>query len=438
MSGSKHDQLRYLAQSVRLEERRTPHLVLATMCCISGFVILFLIWAALTRVDEIARAPGDIVPRGLQKLVQHLEGGIVSEILVQEGALVEQGQPLIRLQDAGATGDLQRAKLRQMTLEFQKIRLEAFINGTQPDYSAYGNDYKDLVAEQLATFRSMMESKAKERLVIIDQIEQKKNALSILKNQQETSERNKAIFEDLYQKRKKLVEEGALPSIRAIETQQRLNDLTGEGANIRHQLTLAGEGLAEFQSRLKSLDAKHREDAYQKMDDVKAEIAQTEELLEKLTERVKRLEITAPARGFVKGLVVNTIGGVVQPAQTLMELVPLDKSLVAQLRVQPADIGSVKVGMPVRLKFSAYDFTKNGAVDGSIESLSATTFINERGEPYFKAIIVFDAKQVGKNPENLILPGMTVIADIVTGDKTILQYLFKPINASLDTAFTEE
>ncbi len=213
---------------------------------------------------------------------------------------------------------MQRAKLRKTSLEFQKIRLDSFINNTTPDYSSYGEEHKQLISEQVASFQSMMLSKTKERSVILDQIEQKKNALTVLKTQAETSERNRQIFTNLYEKRKTLVQEGALPAIRAIETLQRLNDLTGEGANIRHQLNIAEDGLQEFQSRLQSLDAKHREDAFQKLDDINAELAQTEELLDKLTERVKRLAIVAPARGYVKGLAVNTVGGVVQPAQTIM------------------------------------------------------------------------------------------------------------------------
>lgn len=144
-----------------------------------------------------------------------------------------------------------------------------------------------------------------------------------------------------------------------------------------------------------------------------------------------------PSRGLVKGLSVNTIGEVIQPGQTIMEIIPLDKALEVAVKISPQDIGHLKVGQAVQVKFSTFDFSRYGSIAGHLEQISATTFSGENGDRYYQGRILLDQNHVGVNPENMIMPGMTVMADVITGDKTILQYMLKPIHVSLKTAFTE-
>ena len=161
------------------------------------------------------------------------------------------------------------------------------------------------------------------------------------------------------------------------------------------------------------------------------------EIINKLEERTSRLNLRAPARGLVKGLSVNTIGAVIQPGQTLMEIVPLDKDLEVSVKISPQDIGHLEVGQPVQVKFSTFDFSRYGSVQGHLEQISATTFSGEQGERYYQGRVSLVQNYVGTNPDNQIMPGMTVMADVITGEKTILEYMLKPIHVSLKTAFTE-
>lgn len=176
---------------------------------------------------------------------------------------------------------------------------------------------------------------------------------------------------------------------------------------------------------------------HEKLDQVISQKAENIEIINKLQEQIVRLEIRAPSYGLVKGLAVNTVGAVVQSGQTLMEIVPLDKALEVQVKIAPKDIGHIKIGQPVQIKFSTYDFSRYGSVPGKLKQISATTFSAEDGERYYQGLVSLDKHYVGDNPGNTIMPGMTVMADIVTGDKTILQYMLKPIHRAVISAFTE-
>ncbi|MEM8662683.1 MAG: HlyD family efflux transporter periplasmic adaptor subunit, partial [Pseudomonadota bacterium] len=169
---------------------------------------------------------------------------------------------------------------------------------------------------------------------------------------------------------------------------------------------------------------------------VLAAIEQEEAALERIDERIARLVLRAPTRGLVKGLSVNTIGAVIQPGQALMDLVPLGPALEAVVQIDPRDIGHIRVGQPVNIKVTSFDFARYGAVPGHITQISATTFKTDEGRTYFKARVDLSKNYVART-EHHIIPGMTVLADIVTGEKTILQYLIKPIHLSIQSALTE-
>jgi len=176
---------------------------------------------------------------------------------------------------------------------------------------------------------------------------------------------------------------------------------------------------------------------HEKLDQVIAQKSENIEVIKKLEEQVDRLQIRAPARGLVKGLTVNTVGAVIQPGEKMMEIVPLGKKLEVQVKISPKDIGHLKIGQPVQVKFSTFDFSRYGAVLGRLDQISATTFSGNDGERYYQGHVSLGKDHVGNDPGNIIMPGMTVMADIITGDKTILQYLLKPIHRAMKTAFTE-
>lgn len=430
-------QTRYLSQAIQLEEAVNPHIIRATMSMISLTILLFLVWAGFTNINEVARTPGEVVPSGYQQTVQHLEGGIIKHIAVSEGEVVEQGQVLIYMDDASINEDLDRANSKKLSLEKQAERLRSFLEGRDPDFSKFEGVTDEMIADQEAFFEGMRVARSKEEQIIRDQIKQKTQSISALQSDIETARQTLEIEQSVYDRRSRLNQKGYASDMQLLEDQKQVQERKGEIRRLRNQLVVARSEIEEFKGRLESLSARHRDEINEKLDQLLTDMDQNSALIDKLKERIGRLQIKAPAHGLVQGLAVNTIGSVIQPGQTIMEIVPLDKNLEVAVKIAPQDIGHLKLGQAVQVKFSTFDFSRYGSVKGRLEHISASTFSGDNGDRYYQGKVSLSQNHVGSNPDNVIMPGMTVMADVITGDKTILQYMLKPIHTSLKTAFTE-
>lgn len=437
VSRGQYKQTRYLSQAIQLEEAVNPHIIRATVMMVSLAVVIFLVWAAFTNINEIARTPGEIVPQGYQQTVQHFEGGMVREIHVHDGDMVEPGDVLLSLSGAGLNEDMERALSKQMSLEMQAERLWAFVEGREPDFSKFKQADEKMVADQMSFFAAMRSAREKEEAIIRGQIIQKQQKVQSLESDLQVERKNFAIVNDMHSRRLTLNKQGYASDMQLLEEQKRLNDIQGEINRLQSQVVTARSEITEFEGRLDSLSAGHRDSANEKLDSVLAEKSQNAQLIEKLEERMGRLLVRSPSHGLVKGMTVNTVGEVVKPGQTVMEIVPLDKELEVQVKIAPKDIGYLKVDQPVEVKVSTFDFSRYGSVRGRLIHISATTFTDDNGGRYYNGRVALDKNYVGNNPDNIVLPGMTVMADIITGRKTILQYLLKPIHRSINTAFSE-
>lgn len=431
------EQLRYLSQSVLIEEATTPYMVRTTLMIVSVTIITFIIWAAITDINEISRSTGEVIPVSYVQSIQHLEGGIVSVINVKEGDVVEKGAVLAVLDGTAIKQDLSQLSVKQLTLEMQAERLRAFVNHLEPDFNKITTDSEELKKAQFEAFQSMVTSRESEKQVLQKQINQKQESLTILASKKSTLEENVKLVQEEHELKKNLSDQGYLSKVSFIEIQKNLNQVKGEINSVDSEINQATSAIEEASSKLVALEAKNRDDAYQQLDTIDASIAENAEHIKKLQNQVSRLEIKAPVYGLVKGVNIKTIGGVISSGQLIMEVVPLDATLLVECRILPKDIGHIKKGQDVRVKVSSYDFSKYGVIDGTLENISATTF-SENGSHYYMGRVALKQNYVGKNPgHNLILPGMTVEADILTGKKTILAYLLKPIQAAASEALTE-
>lgn len=437
LNQSRNEQLRYLPQSVKMEEAVNPHIVNLSMTLISAAIVIFILWASFTEINEVAKADGEIVPKGFVQLVQHLDGGIVTEILTGEGDLVKEGQVLVSIDDGGAREDLAEAISLQNSLEVHNERIHAYVENREPIFSTFVDD-EDIVQKQLRIFQSTMKARKKEQHVIEDQIAQRKDILDTLQARLETLQKNSAITEEIVEMKRGLMEKGSVSKNEYLEAQKDLNNLQGDIAELQADIAGAQNAHAEYKNRLSSLKATHRDDDYDQVDRIEADLRQNKEVVRKLESRVSRLDIKAPVTGLVKGLKLNTIGGVVEQGQTLMEIVPVDKNLVIEAKISTADIGHVAVGQKVKVKLHSYDFSRYGAMEGRLDFVTATTFLDDNGEPYYRGRVVLVHDYIGGIfQDNKILPGMTVEVDIVTGKKSIIAYLLKPIGRAVQTAMTE-
>ncbi len=439
-SHSKIDQLRYLSQSALIEETSAPYAVRTTLFMISLVVISLIVWAGFTQVNEIAVTEGEVIPSKHVQAIQHLEGGIISEIKVVEGELVEKGQIILILDGTAAKRDLAALQARRIASQYKTLRLKSFINNTPPNFAEIegGDANNELVKEQLSSFNSMMQAQKDEKDVITEQITQKQSALEGLEEKKKTLEENIKLVGEERGLKEQLYQKGHLSKFKFLEIQKEMNDIVGQLQETESAITQAKNAISEYKNRLDSLGSTSIDEAYKELTLVEGDQAQINESIKKLEEQVGRLEVKSPSYGYVKVLNIKTIGGVIESGRILAEIVPLEGNLIVETQIQPRDIGHIRTGLPVKVKIGSYDYARYGAINGELIYISATTFVKADGVRYYMGRVSIARNYVGTDPKkNLIVPGMTVQADIVTGKKSILAYLLKPIRNSVTTAFSE-
>lgn len=429
-------QLRYLSHATFLEEAGTPRLLagvaLVTCLCVSGFVA----WAAMTKVTEVSHAPGEVVPAGFEQVVQHLDGGIVKAIAVEAGDLVREGQLLLVVDDGVTTENLHRARSRLVYLKLSVLRLRALYSGTRPEWSSVAGATREDIESQTNLLESAIADQEGQEKIVREQIDQKNSARKMFVNQLSNVATRQAISAKILEGRRELHAKKLIAYPTLARAEQEWVQLNGDATRLQDQIKQNSEELSELESRLASIKSKLRLDAAARMNDTLAEIQQQERLIETQENRFKRFEMHAPVDGYVKDLKVNTIGSVLSAGQVVMRIVPVNKELVVEVKVPPRDIGHVHVGQEVHVKFSAYDFSRYGVVKGKLEQISPGAFDGNAGETYFRARVRLKTNFVGSQT-NRIIPGMTAMADIQTGEKSVLAYLLKPVRESAASALTE-
>lgn len=335
-------QTRYLAQSVILEEAGSSGLIRWAMVSIAMVICAFVIWAQITDVDEVAVTSGEIVPTGQLQSIQHLEGGIISEILVDEGEVVEAGQVLISLDPSGAATELNQMKARQAGLQLQAERFRAVGTNREPDFSFAGEPFSNLVEDQYTIYQGQMEAARRRRTVIVAQIEQKKQELALFEEREETLSNKADILLEELMLREALYKKGLTTKIVYLDIKSEVNDVRGDLSGLIVERRRTAEGLTESRNRLRELDTNEKEQALTQMGVVTNELAQVNSSLGKLYDRVRRLDISSPIHGVIKGLKVHTTGGVIPAGAVIMEIVPLDEELVIETRITTRDVGHGK------------------------------------------------------------------------------------------------
>ena len=434
----KTEQLRILSQSVMLEEARTPYLIRSTMLIICLAFAIFVSWAALTKIKEMARTTGEIMPSSYVQTIQHLEGGIVDQILVRDDDQVKKGQILIRLRGEGVRADYLRVLTKLRHLNLRAARLRAFITGKRDEFDRLMKEYELTSSPEQDILASMLDSLDRQQAILKQQIIQKKEQVTLLDRELATARKALEIAKTAFATQDRLYKKRLVSETTYLAVVRDLNKQQGEVASLLIKIDQARDAISEYEWRLQSTLADARDRALQQLGQVESERSETEKILAKLQRQIARLEIRSPVDGVVKGLEIHTVGGVISPGRTLMEIVPARSELFAEVKISPNDIGHIKVGFPVIIKITSYDFSRYGAINGTVTGLSATTFANQRGQTYYKGMVSLEKYYVGNDPsKNLVLPGMIVNADIITGEKSLLAYFLKPIHKALNSAFRE-
>ncbi len=435
--GTKQD--RYLSQSVVLEESGLSTLVRSSILLVAVLLMSFFIWAAYSTVDEMASTTGQVIPNTPVQVIQHLEGGIIEEIFVKEGQIVKKGGQIARLSPKAALADLNQMRAKLASLTAQKARLIAMIEGEGADFSSIPAQYGAIIQGQIKLLNAQRNNFESKLSVTQNDIERARVRLENILDQQESLQRQIAFAEQEVQVQKLGYEKGLMSRLNVIAAERDKNRVESELVRVIGELVGARKDLTNSNRELEKLIDTTREENLRELEAVTSEYSQVVEGIARLEDRVSRLEIYSPVWGIIKELSLKTVGGVIGPGSVLTEIIPLDKTRRVEVKISTKDIGHVSVGQGVTVKISTYDYARYGGIEGVLESISPTTFEDPSGdEPYYLGIVRLDKSHVGGDPnKNLVLPGMTVQASIHTGSKTIMEYLLKPIYASINKSFQE-
>jgi len=377
----------FLAKAILLEEATPPSYMRTTIKLATYSLVIFLIWSFFANLDVVANAGGQVTPIQSVKILQHVDGGRISAINVVDGQRVVEGQVLMRFNATEPTVEFETLNVKFWGLFAKVESLRALLENREPDYSRVPKQYSQLVADQRRTLTAAR-----------NQIDQIGSEIKILT--------------EVSSIRGGLAQEKLATRVQALDAERSV-----------------GQAQAELLRYRKA-----------NMDDLAAssnEMAQTEEQLAKMRDRLERIEVLSPVDGIVQDLKFRTVGGVVPPATVLMNVVPTDGGMHAEVRVSPNDIGFVKVGQKARVKINAYDFMRYGSVEGTVVMISPFSTFDEKQQPYFKVIVSLPKSVVGGDPSKTIQPGMTVQTDVITDKQSVLRYLTRPIYVAFHQGLRE-
>ena len=416
--------------------RRSAHLLLLV---IAAFFLVAFAWASHASLDEVTRAEGRVIPSSHIQVVQNLEGGIVEDILVREGEIVERGQVLLRINDVRAASELRETRKRYLALRGAQARLQAEVGGTAIELPAEVLDRApEVAASEQALFEARQRALETELEILKSQAAQREQELAELEHSITQLERSARLASEELAITEPLAATRVVSRVNLLRLQREVSDLEGELEAARLAIPRVRMAEREAGRRIEERRLSFRAEAQRELNAVQSEAAALEETLAAEADRVERTEVRSPVRGTINHLLVNTTGGVVQPGEDLVEIVPLEDTLLVEARVRPADIAFLSPGLPAVVKVTAYDYAIYGGLKGELEGISADTITDKRDESFYRIRVRTDDNALQKAGESLpIIPGMTVQVDILTGEKTVLDYLLKPILRVRDRALRE-
>lgn len=406
------------------------------------FVGIATLWAYFAVLDEVTRAQAKVIPSRQMQIVQSLEGGLVQEILVSEGEIVQKGQILMRIDDTVLGSQFGEARERRAALQARLARLETEAKWTVPVPLVFPDElttkYPAAVAGE-KTFHEARVRKLQQDLEILDQqAQQKTQEKDELDAQARRLQTGKPMLDRELQITRKLYADRVVPEIEMLRLERQVAELVGQIDVNRATLTKADGAIREARARREGAIITFRASAEEDLTKTRSDLAVLDETIRAAEDRVRRTELRSPVRGIVNKLQINTIGAVIQPAASLMDIVPLDDTLLVEAQVRPQDIGFIRSGQDAVVKVTAYDSAVFGTLKGKVERISADTSSDQRGETFYRVIVRTNKNHLGREGDSLpIIPGMIAQIEILTGQKSVLSYLLKPARMLRDEALRE-
>ena len=395
---------------------------------VSVLVLLMLglvAWAAWAPIDKIVRAQGRIITASKSQVVQHLEGGIVSEILVHEGQKVQAGQTMMRLSDINANSNLSQGRSRLQSLKATQARLRAEAQGGTS--LVFDDDIP--ISMQMLEKNAFDERQSRirsEQAALQQQINQRQAELKEAQARSQSLSTELNIAKQQATMVDSLLKKGAASQMELLEAQSRTERLNTQFRDVVNTIPRLMSAQAESAARINESQSRFRAEARTEINQVTAEINRIVAGIRADSDRVSRTEVRAPSTGFVNRLMFYTIGGVVKPGEAVLEITPSEGPLAVEARVRPDDRASLRAGLTTRVMLGAYDYTVYGALQGEVVEVSSDTLPDENGQRYYRVVVETKPAQ-GPLAQEVILPGMTASADVIVGKRSVLSYLLSPL-----------
>ena len=402
-------------------------------------ITLFIIWASIAKIDEIARGSGKVVPNGQNQIIQNLEGGIVSEILVKEGESVEKDQILIKISNEKSNSTVASNELKALYLQAQIKRLESELKREvftfENSDNEQLNDFLNNENELYLTNKKQLESKVS---ILKEQIKQKENES---KDARQTIEHLRfsvnAISKEV-EMTKPMVDRGIRSQVDFLKLQREQSDAKQKLQSVMLSIPKIESEILEINKKIDEIYQMNDSQTREKLNETVSALKDLEANATASTDQVLRTIVKSPSNGIVQKLHINTIGGAIKPAQDLIEIVPTDYNLIVEVKILPKDIAFIYHGQKAIVKFSAYDFSIYGGLDGHVINISPDTITEKDDKTYYLVRIETEKNYIGEKDKSMkIIPGMVADVDIITGKKTILDYILKPILKTKQYTFTE-
>ena len=399
-------------------------------------VVLFLIWSSLAKVDEVTRGEGKVITYSQTQVLQSLDGGIVSELLVHEGDVVQKDQILIRVDQTRFQSSVNESRAQYLSLLAKAARLRAIAEQSpfEPPEEVAKEDPKTLEEE-----RRLYEARKAELEGTVSmtrqQLTQRQQELVEQKAKQEQAARQYDLTNKELTATKPLVAAGAVSEVEILRLERDVAKYRGERDMAAAQISRVSAAVAESSRKVQEVEVAFRNDARKDLAETMAKLNSLVGGSAGLEDKVARSVLRSPVKGTVKRLMVNTVGGVVQPGKDVIEIVPMEDNLFLEARIQPKDIAFLRPGLKAKVKFSAYDFTIYGGLEGTLETIGADTVVDEKGNAFYTVKVKTDKSSLGKDMP--IMPGMVAEVDILTGEKSVLSYLLKPVLRAKSRALSE-
>ena len=429
----------YMPDTYAAEIETLPLASHAILWLTVAFLVIALIWANLAMLDEVAHADGRVIPSSQVQVIQNLEGGILAEILVAEGERVDAGQPLLRIDDTRFASSFNEGQLAEATTQARIARLTAEIEGI-PFVPPQGlGDNAGTYRDQLQLYNNRQQELSSSLSVLEQQLRQNEQALAELRREEQKLTTNADLAKEELAMTEPLVATGAVSRVELLRLQVSVNESMGQLEVTRLAIPKAESVVQEAENRIAERKQQFTTAAQNELTEARAELSRIAVTNVALEDRVNRTTLRSPVDGTVKQVLVTTEGAVVQPGADLVEIVPLNDTLLSEAKIRPADVAFIHPGQRATVKLTAYDYAIYGGLDAVLELISADSITDESGEHFFQIQVRTKQNHLGSDENPLpIIPGMVATVDIITGEKTVMDYLLKPLKRAQALALTEK